>query len=462
MVRWSARRFIRSVSVVFVCTGTARAHAGIGGQFTAPIPLSFLFVGAGATVALTAGWLAVSERSPTTGGQLRTVRLSPAVGRLVGTILRAGFSLVVLAAVVDGLVGRQAVMENLATVFTWPVWFRGVALVSILVGTLWPVLSPWSTVYRGLVWLEGRPISAFESVPGRLDSWVALFGFVVLLGVFDNLTVIPRNPLFTAVVIAVYALVMIVGGVCFGPRWLRCGDPLGVLYRLFARVAPIRIEMTGDETVVSLRSPWQGCLRPVANGPLVVFVVMIVYTVSFDGFTNTRRFQSVQFALRETLDTGPETSVLLYVAGGVLFIGTFVLCGWLVERVGTTPSSTQQTDWNETLRQFAPTVLPIAAAYEIAHNYTYVIQRTSRLIELLTSGAVGANPLEWLSLPVFWVTQVLLIVFGHVIAVIAAHYVASNRYETVHAARVAHLPLVVLMVAYTIVSLWIISQPVVT
>ncbi|EFW93003.1 hypothetical protein ZOD2009_06589 [Haladaptatus paucihalophilus DX253] len=122
--------------------------------------------------------------------------------------------------------------------------------------------------------------------------------------------------------------------------------------------------------------------------------------------------------------------------------------------------------WRGAARAFAPTVLPIAAAYEVAHNYTYVFRNLGQLVavalEPVAPGVQAVNPLGWLSLPAFWGSQVLLIVLGHVIAVVAAHYVAVERFETASAARRGHLPLVVLMVGYTVLSLWIISQPVVS
>ena len=58
--------------------------------------------------------------------------------------------------------------------------------------------------------------------------------------------------------------------------------------------------------------------------------------------------------------------------------------------------------------------------------------------------------------------QELLIVVGHVIAVVAAHRVALVRSETASQARRMHSPLVVLMVGYTVLSLWIISRPIAT
>jgi hypothetical protein len=205
---------------------------------------------------------------------------------------------------------------------------------------------------------------------------------------------------------------------------------------------------------------------------VAVFVVAAVYTVSFDGFTNTRQFQTLLFGTRDLLGTGIGTGLLLYGLGlgafVVTFIGAVVVGDTLGSREGSEAGMT--TDGGhlpigDTVTALAPTVLPIAAAYDVAHNYPYIVRSTARLVEL-SAGSVGMttgslDPLGWLALPVFWGSQVLLIVVGHVVAVVAAHTVTIDRYASVHAARRAHLPLVVLMIGYTVLSLWIISQPVV-
>jgi Zn-dependent protease len=107
-------------------------------------------------------------------------------------------------------------------------------------------------------------------------------------------------------------------------------------------------------------------------------------------------------------------------------------------------------------------VVPIAAAYEVAHNYPYVLRNAAALLDLSLAPlglASGVEPLAWLSVPAFWGSQVVLVVFGHVVGVVAAHRVAVSRYGD-RGIR-AHLPLVVLMVGYTVLSLWVVSQPVV-
>ncbi|WP_172967157.1 hypothetical protein [Halosegnis rubeus] len=456
----SRRRELSMLATALVATpffvGVASAHDIGSSRFDAPIPLSLLFVGAAGTVGLTALWLAITDDTPSEGNGWTVTTIDSRTSRRIATVVRVGFGLAVTGALVAGYTGRQVAAENLATVFTWPVWFRGVGLFAVLVGSPWRVLSPWRAVYDGLCRLEGRELAA-QTYPERLGSWPAVVGFLLLVGLVENATIIPRSPALTSVIIALYALAMVAGGVLFGPTWFDRADPLGVFYQLLGRVAPVSTVRTDSGSlVVSLRPPWQGTTRPFEHPSLVVFVVATVFTVSFDGFTNTRSYQTLLFDARELLGLGPSTGILLYVIGLVGFVGLFFAVARLGDALGL--GDGVGTSRGPTLA-LAPTVLPIAAAYDVAHNYPYVIENLTRLLELTTGVAV--SPLSWLSLPVFWGSQVILVTVGHVVAVVAAHRVAMGRYPTPKAAQRGHFPLVVLMVGYTVLSLWIISRPVV-
>jgi hypothetical protein len=56
-----------------------------------------------------------------------------------------------------------------------------------------------------------------------------------------------------------------------------------------------------------------------------------------------------------------------------------------------------------------------------------------------------------------WWIQVLLIVFGHVVAVFAAHRLALRSSSRARALAM-QLPLVALMVGYTVAGLWVLAQ----
>jgi hypothetical protein len=455
------RRAMFAVLVALTAfVGVAGAHQIQSSRFTAPIPLSLLFGGAGVTVAATAAWLAITGERSATARTWPAFVIPASIATPVRYVARTVFFGGFLVVIARGFFGPQIAAENFATVFVWAVWFKGVGLLAILIGNPWRVLSPWRTLYDGLARIEGSDIALFDAYPSWLGYWPAFAGFVVGIGIFENLTVIPRSPATTAVVIAGYAAVMVLGAVAFGRAWFRHADALAVLYRLFGRVAPVEFVTVDDGYRVVFRPPWTGCTRPVERFGLVAFVVATVYTVSFDGFTNTPEFQSLLFGLRDLLTTGPGTSVLVYVLGLGGFIAAFIGVSVAMGIVGGSG------EWREAAVAFAPTILPIAAAYEVAHNYPFVVERLGRLAAIAWSLAVSPmDPLSllgWLSVPVFWGSQVLLIVAGHIIAVVAAHTVAVERYETLSRARRAHLPLVALMVGYTVLSLWIISRPVVS
>lgn len=449
---------------LFSVPGVASAHE-ISGQFEAPLPLTLLFGGAAMTVGMTALVLAFTVEEPLSETAFEPhVSISPTVAAGLRVTVRGVFLLAFVLTLLTGLLGRQVQAENFATVFVWAVWLKGIAIVAALLGSPWQILSPWKTLYDGLSRVESRPIAILGSYPSWMGVVPALVGYLLWIGVIENLTTIPRSPSATVLLLIGYTLVMLLGGLLFGPEWFRKADALAVLYRLFGRVSPVHVKRTEtDGYRIGLQTPWHRCTRPVYGFAITAFVIATVFTVSFDGFTNTPEYQSLLLRGQSALDVGPIIAGLFYLAGFLGFVVAFVVTVVLTEWLADEPVS----EWPRAAFAFAPTILPIAVAYEVAHNYPFVLGNGGRLLEVLWPFfGLGHGPtfdlLWWLSLSAFWWSQVILIVAGHVVAVIAAHFVALTRYQSGQKARRAHVPLVVLMVGYTVLSLWIISRPVVS
>ena len=450
---WSALA-VGAATGPLAVSGVAAAHPGIGSKFDAPVPLPLLLGGAVLTVAATAGYLAAADREVWTGHRT-LVRVGPGPARALRVVGRVGFLCLFAAVLLDGAFGRQAQLENLATVIVWPLWLKGVAVLAVLTGSPWRVLSPWRSLYRGLCRLEGHEV-ALRAYPDRLGSWPALAG-VLLLGFVENLTVVPREPLPTTALLAGYAVLVLLGGVAFGPTWFERADVLAVLYRLLGRVRVLDVRRTPAGSYdLRLRPPWRGALDPVPAAEVGV-VVAAVFTVSFDGFRETPEFGTVAAATREAFGPGLAAALPIYVGGFGLFLAGFAVAAWATaSRLGRSTGGTAG--------RLAPTVIPVAAAYELAHNVDYLLLNAGRAVELLAAGAgrsVALDPAGWLSLPAYWGLQVALVVLGHVVAVVAAHAVLSRLASTGGTTGRAHLPLTALMVAYTLVSLWTVSRPVV-
>jgi len=108
----------------------------------------------------------------------------------------------------------------------------------------------------------------------------------------------------------------------------------------------------------------------------------------------------------------------------------------------------------------AATLMPIAAGYLVAHYLTLVVQAAIWLPSLLTDPLMSLAPdIGWIPIGFVWYLSVAAIVVGHVAGVVLAHRLAL-RLAPRHAVR-AGLPMVLLMIGYTILSLWIIAQPIV-
>jgi hypothetical protein len=115
----------------------------------------------------------------------------------------------------------------------------------------------------------------------------------------------------------------------------------------------------------------------------------------------------------------------------------------------------------------APTLIPIAAVYFTAHYFAYLlIAGQATLGVIIDPFGLSWNPLGWgeydlwkgiAPAGVVWIVQVLLIVWGHVAAVFAAHRLAL-RGSTRGRALLAQAPLVGLMVLYTVAGLWVLAQ----
>jgi hypothetical protein len=117
------------------------------------------------------------------------------------------------------------------------------------------------------------------------------------------------------------------------------------------------------------------------------------------------------------------------------------------------------------------TLVPIAVAYHLSHYFSLLVTAGQFVIPLVSDPfGFGWNlfgtaqykvDLGILSPYVFWYSAVTLIVIGHVVAVVLAHIAALRVFGSRRDAFVSQVPMVILMVAYTMLSLWILAQPIV-
>lgn len=117
------------------------------------------------------------------------------------------------------------------------------------------------------------------------------------------------------------------------------------------------------------------------------------------------------------------------------------------------------------------TLIPIALAYHLAHYLSFLLIVGQYMIPLL-SDPLGLGwdlfgtkhyfvDISVVNARFIWITSVIAIVVGHIVAVFLSHVMAQRVFEHPRQVLMSQIPMLVLMVGYTMVSLWILAQPIV-
>jgi hypothetical protein len=470
------------------------AHA-LGGVFTLPVPLGLYLIAAGATVAVSfvVAVLLVRPSGQVASYPTRSLTATLASRSLV--VLQVlglawWFGTIVLGLVVDPISPFPAVL------FWIGIWV-GLPIVSVLLGNPWPALSPFRTLFNGLERLAALlgfdRLDAGLRYPAALGRWPS----VLLLGgaVWAELILPDRTaPTTLAVLLGGYTVFTLLGMALFGRiAWLRNVELFEVYLGWFGRVGPLGRRVMELQTCEGCSEdcdprhcvdcpecaaaaepgerrpelrPWFAGLTEVgrAGWSDAAFIVLLLSAVTYDGLQETAPFGSAMNVLFTALlpvigalNTVLVVQTVLLLGLWLAFLGVFVLASWLTLRMHD--PDREPPALGSVVGAYAATLLPIAGGYLIAHYLTLVIQGVA-WIPILAADPLStvAPPLDWIPISAVWYLSVGAIVLGHVAAVVLAHRRALR--ESPRRPILAGLPLVVLMIGYTVLSLWIIAQPI--
>ena len=494
----SRRRLAALAASAFLTSAAApfpvAAHA-LGQAFTLPVPLTLYLLAAAAAVAASfvVAVVVVRPSGPVPAYCHRPVRAVTA--RWGGPLLNVigvlwWFGTIAIGFVVDPI-------SPLAAVLFWIVVWVGLPIITVLAGNPWPSLSPFRTVF-GL--LEGAArLIGFDRIdlglryPVKLGRWPAVV--LLFVAVWCELVLPDRTtPRVVASLLTGYTLLTLVGMSLFGRvGWLRNVELFEVYLGWFGRVGPLGRRVVQADTcaecgeqcypahcvdcpecaAVAERGDRQPELRPWFTGLTEVrhadwsdagFIVLALAAVSFDGLSETSAWGAVMnpFFPALTPIVGPLATVLVLQTAGLLvlwvgFLGAFSAAAFLTRAMHD--RAIEPEPMGATAGAYAATLLPIAGGYLVAHYLTLLVQGVVWLPSLLADPIAGvAPPLDWMPISVVWYLSVGAIVVGHIAAVVLAHRLALR--DAPRRPILAGLPLVILMIGYTVFSLWIIAQPI--
>ena len=424
---------------------TVLAHS-LNPTYTSRLPLAVYLAGAGATVALSFVFVLVrdvrAERPETSGAG----RLPPAWLRVS---LRGLGLLAWLWIVAQGIAGGTSAAD-VATLFLWVYGWVGVAAVSALVGPIWHFIDPFSTLFDIGAWIVRRVgVGAWDlaTYPERLGRWPAVIGFIVV--VWLELVLRAGPDVLFIVVVGYTALTLAMMAQYGRDTWRSNAEVFTVWFRLLGRLAPYAL--VDEDGRVRRRPFFGGLLEPGWSLADVVLVALGVSSILYDGLSQTQIFFDL-FGLPSLLGG----TVLM-----LAFLGLVVLAALGVTRyVGVAATGAG--------------LLPIALGYLIAHYFTYLVIDGQRIaIAISDPLQTGADLFgtaffqpdgSWLPPGLVWTLQLAAVVGGHMLGAWAGHVVAALDAPRELAGRpltVRQVPLAVVMVALTTLTLWSLGQAIV-
>ena len=346
-----------------------------------------------------------------------------------------------------GFFGPTEPLVNLAVLIVWGAWWSGYSITTYLLGNSWSVLNPWRTIAE---WL---PRGDYD-YPERLGAWpsvVALLGLVWI----EVVSPLASDPRLLAVVVLAYTIVTIAGAVAFGNEtWFRLVDPAARVFRYYGRVAPF----TRTEDGFRFRLPGSALTETKLVDGLdeVAFIVALLWVTSYDGFVATPLWRSLAIPLVEA----GLPAVILYPLALAVGFGVFLFAYRIATRYSKRHAETYLTI-GEITRRFAPSLLPIAVGYHLAHYLGYLLRLLPMLLSALTDPLSPGIPLRLVLPAWFGGLELAFVLLGHLLAIWIAHAIAYEVFPSRLQAIKSQYALTVVMVLYTVISLYIVSQPVI-
>jgi hypothetical protein len=424
---------------------------GIGGRQDLPVPFGMAVGAAAVAIAVSFVVLALAWRSPRYRGNASGKPLPAAITRTVDStwfrwIVRLVGLAIFLYAGVALLFGVDRLTNPIFGFIYILVWV-GLVPISLVLGPVWRTLNPLRTLHLLLSKaLRQPPSKGLLELPARLGLWPAalgIFAFTWLELVAPDRATLPVLQEW----LALYFVITMFGAILFGDRWFSTGDPFEVYASLIARLSPWGRRTDG---ALVIRRPLENLDGMKAQPGLVGMVAALLGSTAYDGFSNSTVWvgwaQNTDYSMT-LLGTLALICFMLFVL--VTYSSATLLAGRLSDSSRTRLPGL-----------FAHSVVPIAFGYVVAHYLTLLILEGQRTLIYLSdplsnganifgTGLLGLNTSITNHSTMIATIQVCAVVGGHLMGVISAHDRAVALFPR-HRALAGQVPLLVVMVAYTV------------
>lgn len=411
---------------------SASAHA-FGQLYTLPIPLWLYLYGAGAALIISFVLIGFFAKEKTHFSLPKPqIKLNSSVIFLFRVISIALLILTVLT----GFFGTQSQLQNFAPNFFWIIFLLGFTYLTAIVGNIWDTINPFKIIASLLP--RSKPVLKYPQNFGVIPALIFYF-LLIWLELFSG--GLAAKPIILSQLLITYTIIMFLGSLVFGIEdWFKYGDFFSVFFGLFSKIS-----LLGRSNLLEERPK---------NLSLLIFILFMLSSTAFDGFRGTIVYFRYFYSFNP---------MILLVFSLILFLTFYSVAIFLMKVITKTNRSIKNLSLD-----FAFSLIPIALAYNIAHYYTLLITQGQQIIPLLSDPFnEGLNLFGTADYQInvgivnagfVWNSEVIVIILGHVIAVVLAHLIALKIFPGKQA-LISQLPMLILMVVFTITGLWILSQP---
>jgi ferredoxin len=441
--------------------------------------------------------------------------------RFVQLVVRSFVTFLFFLIIYAGFYGNQHPGENIAPSLTWNLWWVGLIFLILFLGKMWCYACPWDAITNFMTRFSFFKVKKNTTNLGW--KWPKYFKNIYLATIFFVLLTwlelgyhVTLSPEATAILGLVMLSLVFVPGLLFEKKsFCQYGCLIGRISGLYAMFSPVEVRSRNKDicksckTVDCFRGNHKGypcptnqnlkvmevntyctmcaeCFRSCPHDNVAFnvrpfgkdlikttsprkdesYLCIILFSLTaFHGLTMTPNWKMVVQKLQTML--GSSELVAFSIGMTVCLIIPFLLYGlflWLSRLF----SGEREHRFPELFIKLAYGLLPIALFYHIAHNVEHFFMEGQKLVvlssdpfgygwDLFGTANMTLNPI--LSLETVWYTQVILIIIGHVFGIIITHRHSYQIFQSRGAAVKSQIPMIALMIMFSILSLWLVAQP---
>ena len=427
--------------------------------------------------------------------------------------------LVFILVILTGLFGIQYGGSNFSTVLTWVIWWAFIIFTFLFVGRLWCLMCPMGAVgewiQRGSFWGRKKEnLSLNIQWPRRLRNlWLATI-FLLFITWVDHIFGLVKSPMYTAYFIILIITASIMVGLIFEKRtFCRYLCPIGGLIGLYSMFASTELRIKDKEVCKGhqgkdcIKGNEKGYPCPMFEYPQTLdrnnycnYCAECIKTCPKNNIAvNTRPFSIDLFKTkRKYFDEASLAIILVGLTAFQSFIMTISWENWmkvitaathlnentvfsvlflpivllplglylLISKVSINLNG-NKNDLKNAFVHYAYAFIPIGLTMHLAHNVFHLFAEGITIIPILSDpfgygwnlfGTANLNMAPLLTIESMKMIQLSLVILGYFTAVYVAYRISLSIYERKVASR-TFLPMMLLMIIFTIANLWILDIP---